>query len=227
MLLKKILFPILILLMLTLSSCYLPTNYWLETTIDKNGEYKMRFRGYLVSLPYYKKLRNKEFKSNEEHLTFHKREMKELYNNDPYMKRMIYAKNGYFWIDWSVKDNILKHHYVAVINRNNRFATLGYYLNKNITKFTMNSLSYKQLLKLKQAGIVMQGKVIIKTNAKVLEQNAMKITKGKDNWVTYEWVQHQLEDSPPKDPKSDPPKKIEPKKIKETPTPFIIFDIKK
>ena len=169
---------------LLLTGCYLPVRYDAEIEITRYGTYKMTFDGYMVWLPLYDGLRKNEIKPAEE------REKVEVVRRDltrdSSTKRATYLRNGIFNVHWEKSGDLSEDPMVTFFRRNQAFLTLKFIRTTGELTVEAVSISDDQAQKLTAMGLGMEGQIRIKTQARVISNNANRISEDLDHFYIWD-----------------------------------------
>lgn len=172
-------------MVLGLSSCYLPASFDAEIEISKGGYYNIVFEGYLAEVNLYSGVDTKKLTPEEEAA-----KVEILINDfkrDSSTKEISYFKQGHFKVKWEKSGDILKSKQVTFVRRNENMLSVSYNKNKALVTVQGKSISKLNAKRLTDAGLGMTGQLRIKTDANVIKHNAAKVKKDKGRNKIYIW----------------------------------------
>ncbi len=172
-------------MVLGLSSCYLPASFDAEIEISKGGYYNIVFEGYLAEVNLYSGVDTKKLTPEEEAA-----KVEILINDfkrDSSTKEISYFKQGHFKVKWEKSGDILKSKQVTFVRRNENMLSVSYNKNKALVTVQGKSISKLNAKRLTDAGLGMTGQLRIKTDAHVIKHNAEEVKKEKGRNKIYIW----------------------------------------
>ena len=172
--------PILVaaVLMMALSSCYLPVRFDAEIEIDRAGYYSMIFDGYLAHVPLYQDIVGKKITREQEMEKVAR--LKTDFLRDSASKEFKYHKQGVFKVHWEKKGDLLRHHMITFVRRNQAIIVLKYVKTKGLITVSAGGMSQSVRQQILDAGLNMTGEIRVITDARVIKSNATFTKKMKD-----------------------------------------------
>ncbi len=183
-----------LLLLLTLTACYLPGDFESVLEIDGKGRYRFRYNGDLMSVNLLKKIADKEFKNQDEIDIAVNNQIKEL-------KRPIGTRK----VEW-VGD---AKFYIEYERVNHARAKTFYFFKKQAAVFSVRMLDDPKnpnlvLIKshkpekayqteLTNKGYKFNSSFIVKTNARIIEHNSDDVKQDADKSSILTWTFKNLE----------------------------------
>ena len=178
-----------------LSSCYVPARFYGEIELSRNGYYKMDFEGYVVDAQFYRDLR--ENKLSAEEIEARKNSVINDFKRDSSTKEISYYGQGAFKVKWVKSGDILKARMVTFFQRNEDMLSIAFVRDKGIITIRGRGLGKAQADQLAKIGLNTEGDLVVRTDARVISQNATK--SEKDGLVTvYSWKVKSVYDPAPK-----------------------------
>ncbi len=159
-----------LLLIITLTGCYFPIRFDIEVDVSREGFYKLVFDGYVVNVPLYKGLRDEKIDSTEEQRKVAK--VRTDITRDSAVSEFQYYNKGRFKVHWEKKGDITRQKFVTFMRRNAAFFSIKYNKLNYTIELSGTSLSKSQKKQLSAIGLGMIGEIRIKTDARVISNNA-------------------------------------------------------
>ncbi len=167
-----------------LTGCYLPVRFDAEIEITRYGTYNLIFDGYMVALPLYEGLLKNEIKPAEERekVEVLRRDM----TRDSATKRASYLGKGRFNVHWQKSGDLIEDPMVTFMRRNQAFLTIKFLRTSGQVTVEAVSLTKEQEQRLAAIGLGMEGQIRIKTQARVIDHNATRITDDADHFYIWD-----------------------------------------
>lgn len=187
------------LMVLGLASCYLPARFDAEITISRFGNYEMVFDGYMVQLELYNDLRQKKIGPDEE------KQRAEVIRNDftrdSATKSFEYYKQGRFKVRWAKSGDILQAPLVTFFRRNENMLSISYVKDSGQITVRATPIGPDRQQTLVNMGLNMQGQLRVRTDARVVSQNASRQETPQNPKMRgeklYVWEIKSITDPPP------------------------------
>jgi Fe2+ transport system protein FeoA len=169
---------------LLLSGCYLPVRFDAEIEITRYGTYNLIFDGYMVSVPIYDGLRKGEITPAEEKekVEVTRRDL----TRDSATKRASYLGKGIFNVHWQKSGDLIEDPMVTFLRRNQAFLTIKFLRTNGQVTVEAISLTKEQEQRLAAIGLGMEGQIRVKTQARVVEHNATRITDDAERFYVWD-----------------------------------------
>lgn len=166
-----------LIVLFALSSCYFPARFDSEMQLDRAGYYSMIFDGYLVDINMYNALRKGTMDKAKEAERI--KILKTDIMRDPNASGFHYYRQGVFKVHWERKGDLLKAKTVTFLRQNELILQLKY-LEKidgkpDVVIMEAKSLSKAERQHILDIGLNMHGEIRLKTDARILAQNATEI----------------------------------------------------
>ena len=177
-----------------LSNCYVPARFYGEIELTRNGYYKMDFEGYVVDAQFYSDLRANKLSPKE--VEDRKNNVINDFKRDSSTKEISYYGQGAFKVKWVKSGDILKTRMVTFFQRNEDMLSIAYLREKGVIIVRGRGLGKAQADQLTKIGLGTEGDLFVKTDARVISQNA---TDSKKNGAvtTYHWKVKSVYDPAP------------------------------
>ncbi|PHS79136.1 MAG: hypothetical protein COB59_03555 [Rhodospirillaceae bacterium] len=174
----------LIVLAMTVSSCYLPVKFDAEIEVNRAGYYTMLFDGYLVDLTLFNKLASGKMTPAEE-----KEKVAIIKTDllrDSKTKEFKYFGKGHFKVNWKGEGDLLDAKMVTFIRTSEVIFQLKYVANSGLIVFETKSISKDNRKRIVQMGLNMEGQIRFKTDMPIKDHNATYTKKDpKDKRFTW------------------------------------------
>ena len=181
------------------SGCYLPVKFDAEIEISRAGYFVAEFDGYLASVPLYERLRQGKVAPDEEAEAVAK--LRRDLTRDIWVSGFKYMKNGLFKINWKRKGDLFRARMVTFLRRNERLFSIKYFRDKGTILVEGTAVGTTKAKKLMAAGLGMQGRLRIRTDARVIRHNATEVREDKKRGGSvkvYSWAITSFLDPPPR-----------------------------
>jgi hypothetical protein len=179
-----------------LTGCYLPASFDTDIELSRNGLYKISFDGYIVDMNIYHGLSSKKLKEGTPEMKVKTDAVIADFKRDSDTKSVSYYKQGAFKVKWIKGGDIVKTRQVMFFRRNENIFSVTYNQKKAIITVKGKYILRRDVIRLEQMGLNLQGVVRIKTDAKVIKHNAHKIW-SEGAVKIYGWRLKSLKDRPP------------------------------
>jgi hypothetical protein len=168
-------FAVLALVVVGLSSCYMPIRFDAEIELSRRGYYEFFFDGYLAKVSLYEGLKKREISREEEQEQA--RNIETDFKRDRSTKEVKYFKKGHFKVNWERKGDLTKAKTVTFIRRNEHMLSISY--NNKTGRVSVAGRSIKRDTKrqLAEMGLNMTGEIRVITDTNVISHNATSVKK--------------------------------------------------
>lgn len=169
--------PLLSLLLaaILLTGCYLPARFDAEIELARNGLYKITFEGYIVDVTLYSDL--KKGKLTPETAKSKIDLVLSDFKRDSGTKEISYFGQGAFKVKWVKSGDILRSRMVTFFRRNENMVSISYSKIQKVITIRTKYVKSGDAKRLTALGLGMRGDLRIKTDARVIEHNAQKVTE--------------------------------------------------
>jgi hypothetical protein len=169
-----------------LAGCYLPARFDAEIEFARNGFYKMTFEGYIVEVTLYNDIKQKKL-TPEMTQTKIERVITD-FKRDSGTKEISYFGQGAFKVKWIKSGDILRSRMVTFFRRNENMAQISFSKIQKLVTIRTKYVKRSDANQLNSMGLGMEGDLRVKTDARVLEHNAQKVTEDKKAGIKiYSW----------------------------------------
>jgi len=172
--------------LISLSSCYIPASFDAEIDISRTGFYKVSFEGYMVENNLFTKVVKEKISPKEEAERVER--LKRDLTRDSATKLFEYFKKGHFRIKWEKEGDILKTKTLTFLRRNENILSISYIKTKALVSIYGTPISKINAQRMVDMGLGLQGSLKVTTDAKVLSHNANKVRDGEGRKKIYTWV---------------------------------------
>lgn len=180
--------------LLLLSGCYLPVRWDAEIEITRYGAFSMIFDGYIAYVPLFEDARNNAITPSEE------REKVDIVlrdlTRDSATKRFTYVRDGLFNLHWEKEGDITATPMITFFRRNQAFLTIKYIRETGLVTMEGPAVRDSQVQRLNDMGLGTEGQLRVKTDARVIEHNAQRVSD--DIHRFHIWDVRSLQDPAPK-----------------------------
>jgi len=184
-----------IILIMTVSGCYVPLQFNANVVINRTGHFEMAFDGDVVWAPLYDKLRRGQINRAQERETVNTIKMDLA--RDKSFREVKYDRRGKFKVSWRKTGDLLRSKMISFIRRNEKLLTLKYVKTTGEISLSGTSLSDMQAKRLTDRGLNMAGTLRVRTDARVLRHNANSVVEDGMRWYTYTWHLQSVNDPTP------------------------------
>ena len=157
-------------LVMLASGCYLPSRFDAEISISRFGAYDIKFQGYMAEINLYDQIRKKKITPEEEKKKVAL--LKKDFERDSSTKSFEYFKQGFFKVVWQKSGDILKTGMVVFFRRNENILSISYVKEKSQISILAAPIGPERAKTLVNMGLTMQGQLRIRTDARVVSNNA-------------------------------------------------------
>ena len=168
------------LLVVMLSSCYLPLRFDIEIDFSRRGFYTMTFIGFMTKVDLFQKIQQKKLTPAEvdEKLKVIETDFKRTSNTKEFS--VFDRKRGIFKVKWVKTGDIIKDKMVTFIRRNEAMLMIIYNKKKNLVTIQGASIGKSNKKRLLNMGLDSTGVLKVKTDARILNSNANSERKRSD-----------------------------------------------
>lgn len=166
---------ILILVLLSVSSCYMPIRFDAEIELSRRGYYEFFFDGYLAKVTLFEGLQKREISREEE-----KKQAKNIetdFLRDPSTKEFKYYKKGHFKVNWHREGDLTKAKTVTFVRRNEHMLSINYNNKTGRVSIAGRSIKRDTKRQLAEMGLNMTGEIRVITDTNVISHNATAVKK--------------------------------------------------
>lgn len=177
---------IFVIIIISVSSCYIPASFDAEIRINRDGMYHLIFDGYLVESNLFNKLVKDKISIEEENkrVNLLKRDLV----RDSSTKFFGYFKMGHFRIRWENEGNILRTKTLTFLRRNENILSISYNKIRSMVSVQGTQLSRTHAQRIVDMGLGLQGSLRVITNADVKSHNATSVKKAESGYKIYSWI---------------------------------------
>ncbi len=156
-----------------LSGCYMPIRYDAEIDINRRGEYKFIFDGYLAKVELYQEIKEGKISRDEELVQVG--QIKDDFERDSAVSDFKYYEKGHFHINYNRSGNLIKAKTMTFFRRNEYILGISY--NKNTGQIAMLGKSLARDIKnrLRASGLDSSGELRVFSDAIVVSHNATTV----------------------------------------------------
>lgn len=167
-------------LVVLLSSCYLPLRFDIEIDFSRQGFYTMTFIGFMTKVDVFYKLSQKKLTDEEldKKLKTIERDFRRSSSTKEFS--IFDRKRAIFKVKWEKKGDILKDRMVTFFRRNEAMLNIIYNKNKNTVTIQGAAIAKSQKKRLLDIGLNTTGVIKIKTDARIINSNANSERKRRD-----------------------------------------------
>jgi len=181
-----------------LGSCYIPRDFLAEIRIAENGDYAMVYKGKLTWAPMVEQLKSGEM-SPEEMEEKRKVLMRDL-KRDSHFRKVTYVGRGTFDVHYERMGRFTGTRAVTFVRRGAELLSMELRLDGKLYVRAIPGTKLDQASRLRQLGVVPNGRLRVMTNAPVLAGNPQARKQGVPGypgWAIYDWTISGLDQSPP------------------------------
>ena len=164
-----------LLTVMVLSGCFRPQKFDAEIVIDKKGAFGLAFEGELISLPLHRALLDGTLQDSEERETRIQDVWTDLENSG--LTEVKHLGRSRYSAKYERHGHLGLVRSVFFIRRNAKIMTIEY--NSEVEEITVRGayLRTDQKQQLAKMGLSMQGQLRVRTDAKVIQQNADRVVE--------------------------------------------------
>jgi hypothetical protein len=163
-------------LALLAAACYFPVRFDAEIEITRAGFYDMVFDGYLADVELFDDLKRNRIKPDGERARVATIDVDLA--RDGAVKERRYMGKGLFRVKWQRKGDLLGHKMVTFIRRNETMLSLKYVRDTGLITMEGTIIAEDRANQLAAIGLGMQGQLRVRTDARVVEQNAKRVDRS-------------------------------------------------
>ncbi len=167
------------------AACYLPVRFDAEAVITRTGYYDLSFRGRIAWLPLARELRERRIGQAEEREKV--RRIETDLERDSATRSLRYAGNGQFDIDWRRSGDLFRVGMVSFVRRNESIFRIKYVATTGHITLEGRSLRPEQARDLARYGLGTEGELKVKTDAAVVDHNALRVVAVGPSERVYVW----------------------------------------
>jgi len=166
---------VLVLAVLSLSSCYMPIRFDAEIELSRRGYYQFFFDGYLAKVSLYDGLRKREISRDEE--LEQAKNIETDFRRDKSTREIKYLKKGHFKVSWQRKGDLTKTKTVTFVRRNEQMLSLSYNSKSGRVNVAGRSIKRDTKRQLTKLGLGTRGEIRFITDTDVISHNATSVKK--------------------------------------------------
>ena len=159
-------------LLIAVSGCYIPARFDAEIEISRFGTYEMKFEGYMAQIELYNDLRQKKITQAEE--LDRVQIIKNDFLRDSSTRSFDYFKQGHFKVKWQRSGDILQSKMVTFFRRNENILSIIYVKETGQITIKATPIGPDKAKTIQEMGIGMEGQLRVRTDARVVSQNATR-----------------------------------------------------
>ena len=157
----------------------------------------MIFDGYIADVPLFDGLRKREISAADE--TRKAQSIVTDLKRDRNTKEASYVRQGLFKINWQDQGDLTVAKMVTFLRRNENLLSIKYIQTTDQITVQAAQIPPSDIQKLGQIGLVMDGQLRVKTEARVVEHNATRVAESAlSREKTYIWEMKGVPTSSPK-----------------------------
>ena len=172
-------------LCLTLMSCYIPGEFDATLEIDKEGRYRFKYYGDIMSMNMLRKFSEGDFKSQDIFDEAVALQLKDLTRRGGF-KFAEHAYDATFRIDFEHVDTIHRQNFIF-LNRQATIFTIKKQKDSQLVSITSHSIHRDHADELEKRGYKISSQFQLKTNATIISHNAETIQKLNDKASLLTW----------------------------------------
>jgi hypothetical protein len=180
-----------------LAGCYFPASFDAEIEISRSGLYKMSFDGYIVDLNHYREFIEEKIKPGDEKDKERQKTVLGDFNRNRGTISADYFGKGAYKLNWTQGGDLISSGQVTFFRRNEDIFTIVYDKNKGTMSVRGKFIRTVDRPRLTNIGLTMKGVLRVKTDARVLNHNAQKVT-DQGAIKIYGWRINSVNDPTPK-----------------------------
>lgn len=185
--------PILLLVLL-LAGCYLPSQFNLDVRIGADGSYTVSYVGRLADSGLFVGLKKGDIDAAEEaeRVERAKRDLA----RDPGFSTVTYVGEGFFEVRYEAAGNIFEDRTFTFVNGGSKILSISYVNKSNTLTLRGGTVPVNYQDRLESLDFTLEGQLRVITDANVLDHNAAQISGEGEK--TYLWVLRALDAPTPK-----------------------------
>lgn len=168
MALRRLLMVLLMPILLT--SCYLPQDFTIDLSMERNGDYRLSYRGLLVQPNIAQGLLDATLDADAEEDKVAK-VIADL-KRDSSVRQLTYAGNGVFNIVYEKRGNIIREKSFVFVRRQSRILEMFFHKDRNTVEIRGGFVPDQYQHRLTALGYQMTGKIEFRTTAGIRSHNA-------------------------------------------------------
>lgn len=168
MALRRLLMVLLVPILLT--SCYLPRDFTIDLSMERNGDYRLSYRGLLVQPNIAQGLLDATLDEDAEEDKVAKL-IADL-KRDSSVRQLTYAGKGVFNIVYEKRGNIIREKSFVFVRRQSRILEMFFHKDRNTVEIRGGFVPDQYLDRLTALGYQMTGKIEFRTTAGIRSHNA-------------------------------------------------------
>lgn len=155
---------------LLLAGCYLPEAFTIDLSMQRNGDYRLSYRGLLVQPTLTEGLLNKSLdaEGEKEKVASIMADLK----RDSAVRRLTYNGRGVFDIVYEKRGNIMREKSFVFVRRQSRILEMFFHSERNTVEIRGGFVPDRYQDRLTALGYQMNGKIEIRTTASIRSHNA-------------------------------------------------------
>ena len=176
---------LLIFLSLFITGCYMPRDFDAFLQIDKYGRMQFDYDGRLMSVNLLKKIGNKELENQADYEAAVDAQIRDLRRSSGF-SLIQHHRDADFLVKYSYQQNLITNPNYIFITRASRLFKI---VRNNKDQVSISSIrpNKKYLQELQDNGFTTTGTIRVKTNAKILSQDADSVEQTDDQATILTW----------------------------------------
>ncbi|MFV1849906.1 MAG: hypothetical protein ACMZ66_04240 [Thalassospira sp.] len=168
MVLRRLLMVLLVPVLLT--SCYLPQDFTIDLSMERNGDYRLSYRGLLMQPNITQGLLEATLDADAEK----EKVAKVIYDlkRDSSVRQLTYAGKGVFNIVYEKRGNIIREKSFVFVRRQSRILEMFFHSERNTVEIRGGFVPDQYQDRLTALGYQMTGKIEFRTTAGIRSHNA-------------------------------------------------------
>ncbi|WP_412776169.1 hypothetical protein [Thalassospira lucentensis] len=178
-------FLLALLMPVVLVGCYLPEAFTIDLSMERNGDYRLSYRGLLVQPTITEGLLDGTLDADaeKEKVSVVLADLK----RDSGVRQLTYNGRGVFNIVYERRSNIMRDKSFVFVRRNSRILEMFFYTDSNTVEIRGGFVPDRYEERLTALGYQMTGKIEVRTSAGIRSHNADEFTKvGGQNRLRWE-----------------------------------------
>lgn len=161
---------VVLVLPMLLASCYLPEAFTIDLSMERNGDYRLSYRGLLVQPNLTQGLLDNSVGPEEEQERVEK-VLADL-KRDSSVRQLTYAGRGVFNLVYEKRGNIMREKSFVFVRRQSRILEMFFHKDRNIVEIRGGFVPDQYQDRLTALGYQMTGNIEVRTTAGVRSHNA-------------------------------------------------------